>query len=109
MLPKVRTRLKIPKSYDHVFITLSLPMKFKSKSKLNHMLKNDITTIMDLVLFFHTPKLESYIVPDVCTKLKNKIKSIGILECKCGHIIPPYLNAKTHVLEKRVILQPNTN
>jgi hypothetical protein len=55
-------------------------MKFKPKSKLNHMLKNDITTILDNVLFFYTPKLESYIVPNVCTELKNKIKSLGILE-----------------------------
>jgi hypothetical protein len=74
------TRLKIPKSYDHVFITLSLPMKFKPKSKLNHMLKNDITTILDSVLFFHTPKLESYIDPNVCIELKNKVNNIGVAE-----------------------------
>jgi hypothetical protein len=55
-------------------------MKFKPKSKLNHMLKNDITTILDSVLFFHTPKLESYIVPIVCIELKNKVKSIGVPE-----------------------------
>ena len=55
-------------------------MKFKSKSKFNHMLKNDITTILDSVLFFHTPKLESYIVPNVGIELKNKIKSIEIPE-----------------------------
>jgi hypothetical protein len=28
----------------------------------------------------HTPKLESYIVPNVCTKLKNEVKGIGVLE-----------------------------
>jgi hypothetical protein len=55
-------------------------MKFKAKSMLNHMLKKDITTILDSILFFHTPKLESYIVPNVSTKLKNKINSIGISE-----------------------------
>jgi hypothetical protein len=56
-------------------------MNFKQKSKLNHLLKNDITTILDCVLFFYTLRLESYIVPNVYTKLKNKIKSIGIPEC----------------------------
>jgi hypothetical protein len=61
-----KQRLKTPMSNDHMFITLSLSMKFKPKSKFNHVLKNDITTIMmDNVLFFHTPKLESYIVPNV--------------------------------------------
>ena len=85
-------------------------MKFKPKSKLNHMLKNDITTILDSVLFFHTPKLESYIVPNISTKIKNKINSIAIQECaNVGYIIPPNLYAKTHVLKKKVILQPNTN
>jgi hypothetical protein len=56
-------------------------MKFKPKSKLNHMLKNDIATILDSILFFLTPKLESYIVPNVWTKLKNKSQRIGILAC----------------------------
>jgi hypothetical protein len=28
----------------------------------------------------HTPKLESYIVPNVCTKLKNEVKGIGVPE-----------------------------
>jgi hypothetical protein len=56
-------------------------MNFKPKSKLNHMLKNDITTtMMDNDLFFHNPKLESYIVPNVCTKLKNMSQWIGIPE-----------------------------
>ena len=55
-------------------------MKFKPKSKLNHMLKNDITTILDSVLFFHAPKLESYIVPNVRIELKNKVNSIGVPE-----------------------------
>ena len=59
-----------------MFITLSLPMKFKPISQLNYMLKNDITTI----LFFHTPKLESYIISNVCTELKNKVKGIGVPE-----------------------------
>jgi hypothetical protein len=64
-----------------VFLTLSLSMNFKPKSKLNHMLKNDITTtMMDNDLFFHNPKLESYIVPNVCTKLKNMSQWIGIPE-----------------------------
>jgi hypothetical protein len=84
MLPKVSNKINaqphIPKSYDHIFITLSLPMKFKAKSMLNHMLKKDITTILESILFFRTPKLESYIVPNVSTKLKNKINSIGISE-----------------------------
>jgi hypothetical protein len=26
----------------------------------------------------HTPKLESYIVPNVCTELKNEVKGIGV-------------------------------
>jgi hypothetical protein len=65
---------------------------------------------MDHILFFHTPKLESYIVPSVCTKVKNKIKSIGIPErADVGDIIPPNLYAKIHVLKKKVILQPRNN
>jgi hypothetical protein len=28
----------------------------------------------------HTPKLESYIVPNVCTELKNEVKGIGVPE-----------------------------
>jgi hypothetical protein len=28
----------------------------------------------------HTPKLESYIVPNVCTELKIEVKGIGVLE-----------------------------
>jgi hypothetical protein len=28
----------------------------------------------------HTPKLESYIVSNVCTKLKNEVKGIGVPE-----------------------------
>jgi hypothetical protein len=55
-------------------------MKFKPKSKLSHMLKNDITSILDCALFFHTPKLESYIGDNVCTELKNKVKGIGVPE-----------------------------
>jgi hypothetical protein len=29
---------------------------------------------------FHIPKLESYIVPNVCTELKNEVKGIGVPE-----------------------------
>ena len=47
-------------------------MKFKPKSKFNHMLKNDITTILDGILFFHTPKLESYIILNVWIELKKR-------------------------------------
>jgi hypothetical protein len=28
----------------------------------------------------HTPKLESYIVPNVCTELKNEVKGVGVPE-----------------------------
>jgi hypothetical protein len=79
-------------------------MKFKPKSKLNHMLKNGITTILGNALFFYTPKLESYIVPNVCTELKNKIKSIGISECTNVGISYPQtcMHKHTYLVECRV-------
>jgi hypothetical protein len=78
MLPKVSVKTQISKSNDHVFITCSLPLKFESKFRLNHMLKNNIKKILDSVLFFHTPKLESHIVPNVFIELNNKSKKIEI-------------------------------
>ena len=71
-------------------------MNFKSQSYLNHMLKNNITKILDSVLFFRTPKLESHTVPNIYIELKNKSKHIGIPEwANVGHITPPNLIEKT--------------
>ena len=54
--------------------------------------------MMDNVLFFYILKLESYIVPNVWTELKNKSQMMGILEwADVGHIIPPNLYAKTRL------------
>jgi hypothetical protein len=86
-LPKVSNKLKTNPTSDHVFKLLSSLMKsnhkFLGQPKFDNMnmqiffFKNK-TSVCKCVS--HTPKRESYIVPNVCTELKNEVKGIGVLE-----------------------------
>jgi hypothetical protein len=82
---------KTPKilSSNHVFKILSSLMKshhnFFRSTKLLRQHEHAFffffkTTTSVCKCVSHTPKLESYIVPNVCAKLKNKVKGIGVPE-----------------------------
>jgi hypothetical protein len=51
--------------------------KFKDNMNMHVVFKNK-TSVCKCVS--HTLKLESYIVPNVCTELKNEVKGIGVPE-----------------------------
>jgi hypothetical protein len=87
-LPKVSNKLQILSS-DHVFKLLSSLMKSNHKFLGQPKFKDNIN--MHFFFFFknktsvckcvsHTPKLESYIVPNVCIELKNEVKGVGLPE-----------------------------
>jgi hypothetical protein len=91
-LPKVSNKLQILSS-DHVFKILSSLMKSNHKFLGQPKFKDNMNMHFFFFFFFffknktsvrkcvsHTPKLESYIVPNVCTELKNEVKGIRVPE-----------------------------
>jgi hypothetical protein len=87
-LPKVSNKLKKNPTSDYVFKLLSSLMKSNHKflgqpkfyDNMNmhfffHKIKKSVCKCVT-----HTLKLESYIVPNVCTELKNEVKGIGVPE-----------------------------
>jgi hypothetical protein len=106
-LPKVSNKLQILSS-DHVFKLLSSLMKsnhkflgqpkFKDNINMHFFFLKNKTSVCKCVS--HTPKLESYIVPNVCIELKNEVKGIGYLSEQMWVYHTPKLVSKNTCPEK---------
>jgi hypothetical protein len=68
-------KFKLTDEINHKF--LGQP-KFKDNMNMHFFFLKNKTSVCKCVS--PTPKLESYIVPNVCTELKNKVKGIGVPE-----------------------------